>query len=92
MGPLTEKVSDGELVPTPTRLLSESTKRVPESKLESPAKVEVAVPETVRLPLNVPDETVSVVPEIVVPEMVPPEMEAFVMEPPVMEGVVKTVF
>ena len=62
------------------------------SNAESPAKVEVAVPDTVRLPENVPDETVSVVPEMVVPEIVPPEMDALVMVPPVMAGVVMTVF
>ena len=62
------------------------------SNAESPAKVEVAVPDTVRLPENVPDETVKVVPEMVVPEMVPPEMFVFVIVPPVMAGVVMTVF
>ena len=62
------------------------------SNAESPANVEVAVPDTVRLPEKVPDETVSVVPDIVVPEMVPPEIEVFVIVPPVMAGVVMTVF
>ena len=62
------------------------------SNAESPAKVEVAVPDTVRLPENVPDETVKVVPEMVAPEIEPPEMEALVSVPPVMVGVVMTVF
>ena len=62
------------------------------SNAESPAKVEVAVPDTVRLPENVPDETVSVVPEMVVPEMEPPEIDVFVMVPPVIAGEVMTVF
>ena len=91
IGPLTENVSVGDEVPIPTLLLSESTKSVSVSNAESPAKVEVAVPDTVRLPENVPDETVSVVPEMVVPEMVPPVMVALVMVPPVMAGVVKMV-
>ena len=56
-----------------------------------PAKVEVAIPETVKLPLNVPDET-EMAPEMVEPEMVPPEMFVFVIVPPVMAGVVMTVF
>ncbi len=90
-GPFIDSVSDGDEVPIPTRLLSESMYRVLESKFESPANVDVPVPFTVRLPENVPSVS-DIAPDITLPATEPPVMVAPLMVAPVIVGFVITVF